>query len=53
MSLNACFGAERNVFLEEEYNAKRIEVRSPILSARKFKILTEQIDPAYKPRSLT
>ncbi|MBS1155341.1 MAG: gltB [Proteobacteria bacterium] len=51
MSLNTCFGSERNVFLEEEYNAKRIEVRSPILSGRKFRILTGQIDPDYKSRS--
>lgn len=50
MSLNTCFGAERNVFLEEEYNAKRIEVRSPVLSTKKFAILTEQIDPDYKSR---
>ncbi|MDR3412764.1 MAG: glutamate synthase large subunit [Formivibrio sp.] len=50
MSLNTCFGSERNVFLEEEYNAKRIEVRSPILSGRKFRILTGQIDPDYKSR---
>ena len=50
MSLNTCFGAERNVFREEEYNAKRIEVRSPVLSTKKFAVLTEQIDPDYKSR---
>ncbi len=51
MSLNTCFGSERNVFLEEEYNAKRIEVRSPVLSTKKFKVLTGQIDPDYRSRS--
>ena len=49
MSLNTCFGAEKNVFEETADHAKRIEVRSPVLSEEKFHYLTTLTDPDYKP----
>ncbi|GHD68882.1 glutamate synthase large subunit [Jeongeupia chitinilytica] len=48
MSLNTVFGPERNLFVETEDNARRLEVRSPVLSSDKFDTLTSQTDPFYK-----
>ncbi|GLS03577.1 glutamate synthase large subunit [Chitiniphilus shinanonensis] len=48
MSLNTCFGPERNLFDESEFNARRLEVRSPVLSSDKFDALTSMDDPDYK-----
>ncbi|WP_148716988.1 glutamate synthase large subunit [Chitinolyticbacter meiyuanensis] len=48
MSLNTCFGPERNLFNESEINARRLEVRSPVLSSDKFDALTSMNDPDYK-----
>jgi len=39
MSLETCFGREHNLFKETEQHARRLVVRSPILSAQKFKDL--------------
>jgi glutamate synthase (NADPH/NADH) large chain len=49
MSLNTCFGPERNLFKETEFNASRLEVRSPVLSSDKFDALTTMTGPDYKP----
>ncbi|KPC51724.1 glutamate synthase large subunit [Amantichitinum ursilacus] len=49
MSLNTCFGPERNVFSVTEDNAKRLEVRSPVLSSDKFDALTSLPGDDYKP----
>ncbi|MBV1775062.1 glutamate synthase large subunit [Burkholderiaceae bacterium DAT-1] len=47
MSLNTVFGSEKNIFEETADHAKRIEVRSPVLSYEKFRILTSQEDQAF------
>ncbi|SMC29688.1 glutamate synthase (NADPH/NADH) large chain [Andreprevotia lacus DSM 23236] len=49
MSLNTCFGPERNIFQESEDNARRLEVRSPVLSSDKFDALTRLEGADYKP----
>ncbi|WP_028536154.1 glutamate synthase large subunit [Paludibacterium yongneupense] len=36
MSLNTVFGPERNMFIESAEHARRLEVRSPVLSREKF-----------------
>ncbi len=51
MSLNTVFGREKNIFEETADHAKRIEVRSPVLSHEKFKALTIQADADYKART--
>ncbi|KAF0813757.1 Glutamate synthase [NADPH] large chain [Andreprevotia sp. IGB-42] len=49
MSLNTCFGPERNIFQESEENARRLEVRSPVLSSDKFDALVNLQGADYKP----
>ncbi len=51
MSLNTCFGTERNLFKETPQHAHRLEVNSPVLSHEKFARLTSSTDPEY--RSIT
>jgi len=51
MSLNTCFGPERNLFQETAEHAKRLEVGSPVLSHEKFAKLTSLSEPEY--RSIT
>ncbi|WP_137937143.1 glutamate synthase large subunit [Chitinivorax sp. B] len=48
MSLNSVFGAEKNVFEETADHAKRLEVRSPILSFEKFVRITSIGDLHYR-----
>ena len=48
MSLNTVFGPERNVFEQSPDHAKRLEIRSPVLSHAKYVALTSQTDPNYK-----
>ncbi|MCH8505542.1 MAG: glutamate synthase large subunit [Ectothiorhodospiraceae bacterium] len=47
MSLETCFGREKNVFEETEEHAKRLVVESPVLSRTKFLLLLNQDDPEY------
>lgn len=47
MSLNTCFGRERNLFGETPAHAKRLEVRSPVLSRDKFEHITHLDDENY------
>ena len=47
MSLETCFGREKNIFEETEDHAKRMVVDSPVLSRTKFLALTEQDDPEF------
>ncbi len=47
MSLNTSFGPERNLFEETDFHARRLEVRSPVLSRCKFARLVSQEDPEY------
>ncbi|MCC5858421.1 MAG: glutamate synthase large subunit [Ectothiorhodospiraceae bacterium] len=47
MSLETCFGQERNVFEETEDHARRLVVDSPVLSRTKFLLLLNQDDPDY------
>ncbi len=47
MSLETCFGREKNVFEETEDHAKRLVVESPVLSRTKFLLLLNQDDPEY------
>jgi glutamate synthase (NADPH/NADH) large chain len=51
MSLNTTFGPERNLFEETPEHARRLEVRSPVLSHEKFARLTGLGEPEY--RSIT
>ncbi|MBS4099152.1 MAG: glutamate synthase large subunit [Sulfuricella sp.] len=51
MSLNTCFGAERNLFKETPQHAHRLEVSAPVLSQEKFARITASSDPEY--RSIT
>lgn len=48
MSLNTSFGPERNLYDETAEHARRLEVRSPVLSRCKFARLLGQQDPEYK-----
>ncbi|MBA1146717.1 glutamate synthase large subunit [Ectothiorhodospiraceae bacterium WFHF3C12] len=47
MSLETCFGREKNLFDETEDHAKRLVVDSPVLSDEKFGALLSQNDPEY------
>jgi len=47
MSLETCFGREKNLFEETEDHAKRLVVDSPVLSDAKHQALTAQTDPEY------
>jgi glutamate synthase (NADPH/NADH) large chain len=47
MSLETCFGREKNLFEETEAHAKRLVVDSPVLSDVKFQALLAQTDPDY------
>jgi glutamate synthase (NADPH/NADH) large chain len=47
MSLETCFGREKNLFEETETHAKRLVVDSPVLSDAKFAALLSQDDPEY------
>lgn len=47
MSLETCFGRERNVFEENEERAKRLVVDSPVLSTGKYRRLLSIEDPDY------
>ncbi|MBU0592665.1 MAG: glutamate synthase large subunit [Gammaproteobacteria bacterium] len=51
MSLNTCFGSERNLFEQTPDHAKRLEISSPVLSPVKFAKLTSLSEPEY--RSIT
>ncbi len=46
MSLETCFGREKNLFRESVEHAKRLLVRSPILSQQKFETLLTMGDEA-------
>ncbi len=48
MSLNTCFGPERNLFEETPAHAHRLEVPSPVLSRDAYNHLTTLNDPAYR-----
>ncbi|MHB1951720.1 MAG: glutamate synthase large subunit, partial [Acidiferrobacteraceae bacterium] len=48
MSLNTCFGPERNLFEETPEHARRLEVSSPVLSRCKFASLLALKDPEYR-----
>lgn len=48
MSLNTVFGPERNMFEESAEHAKRLEVRSPVLSHEKFVKITGRPEPYLK-----
>ncbi|MDA8092954.1 MAG: glutamate synthase large subunit [Betaproteobacteria bacterium] len=48
MSLNTCFGPERNLFQETPEHARRLEVNSPVLSHDKFARLTRLAQPEYR-----
>ncbi len=48
MSLNTAFGPERNMFVETAEHAKRLEVRSPVLSHEKFVRITSQPEAHLK-----
>ncbi len=47
MSLESCFGREKNLFEETEDHAARLLVDSPVLSASKFQQLQDLDDPDY------
>ncbi len=47
MSLESCFGREKNLFEETEDHAARLLVDSPVLSVSKFQQLQELEDPDY------
>jgi glutamate synthase (NADPH/NADH) large chain len=47
MSLETCFGREKNLFEESEGHAKRLVVDSPILSDEKYQALLAQTDSEY------
>ena len=47
MSLETCFGRERNVFEETEDRAKRLVIDSPVLSTGKYRRLLAEKDPDY------
>jgi len=48
MSLETCFGAERNLFVDDPQHAARLVVNSPVLSESKFSQLLQQQDVAYR-----
>ena len=48
MSLETCFGREKNLFRETHHHANRLLVRSPVLSREKFETLLAMDDePGY------
>ncbi|MFP5349094.1 MAG: glutamate synthase large subunit, partial [Gammaproteobacteria bacterium] len=47
MSLETCFGREKNLFEETESHARRVVVDSPVLSESKFQRLLALDDPGY------
>ena len=51
MSLNTCFGPERNLFEELPDHARRLEVRSPVLGYDKFEYLQQLQDAEYQSQS--
>ncbi|MDN3557572.1 glutamate synthase large subunit [Halomonas maura] len=53
MSLEACIGAERNVFKATPEHAHRIILTTPVLSPRKFTALVTQDDPAFASHTLS
>ncbi|PWB57388.1 MAG: glutamate synthase large subunit [Nitrosomonadales bacterium] len=53
MSLNTCFGPERNLFEQTADHAKRLEVSSPVLSHEKFAKLTSLSEPEYRSVTLS
>src|SRR5574340_1843935 len=52
MSLNTCFGRERNLFEETAAHARRPEIRSPVLSHETFARLTNQDGEDYRSVTL-
>ena len=50
MSLETCFGRERNIFEETEDHARRLVVESPVLSRTKFLLLLNRDEPDYAHR---
>lgn len=48
MSLETCFGQERNMFQETPEHARRLVIDSPVLSINKFQRLLALEDPGYK-----
>ncbi len=52
MSLETCFGAEKNIFAATEDHATRLVVESPVLSRTKFLLLMNQSDPRYAHRMI-
>ena len=52
MSLNTCFGPERNLFRETAGHAKRLEVTTPVLSHEKFARLTTRTEAEYRSVTL-
>jgi glutamate synthase (NADPH/NADH) large chain len=53
MSLNTCFGRELNMFDEGEAHARRLEVRSPILSPSMMSQITSLVDENYQKQTLS
>ncbi|MBB3230062.1 glutamate synthase large subunit [Halomonas stenophila] len=53
MSLEACIGAERNVFEATPEHAHRIILTTPVLSPRKFTALVTHEDPAFASHALS
>lgn len=47
MSLNTCFGAEKNIFEATADHAARLELRSPVLSAQKLAFLLDEKTAPY------
>ena len=52
MSLNTCFGPERNLFEESPEHAARLEIKSPVLSHDKFVWLTSPEKSGYQCATL-
>ncbi len=48
MSLNTCFGRELNMFEEGPEHARRLEVKSPVLSPSMMQTLMSQTDEGYQ-----
>lgn len=48
MSLNTVFGPERNMFEESAAHAKRLEIRSPVMSHEKFSRITTRTEAFLK-----
>jgi len=52
MSLETCFGRERNLFEETPEHAMRLVVDSPVLSHSKFQTLLSLREPEYVPHRI-